>query len=185
MKTIRIYDDDGCVLFKHTCKGNTEEITVKEALKQGVVLKEAWLGFSNFDGASFKDANFEGSYLEGADFIEADCEGATFEDANLKFATFRGANLTNVNFKDVDLTYVDISEATLTGATTNMFCDKHVYVNITNRQITIGDETKTIEEWETFFCSDEEYNPPRGTEEFKRVEAMYKASKAYIETMNK
>jgi hypothetical protein len=43
---------------------------------------------------------------------------------------------------------------------------------------------KTIEEWDAWFKSSDSFETDRGAEEFKRIEANYKAAKAYLEHLN-
>lgn len=52
---------------------------------------------------------------------------------------------------------------------------------ITNENlIHIGCEKRTIEEWDVFFASKETLSTPRNTSEFKQIEAVYLAYKAYL-----
>lgn len=50
--------------------------------------------------------------------------------------------------------------------------------------IQIGCEKKTIEEWDDFFASDEVIETERNTPEFKQIQAVYNAYKAYLTTLN-
>lgn len=52
-------------------------------------------------------------------------------------------------------------------------------------RIKIGCTTKTIEEWDDFFKSTEEYETKRGTKEFERIQAHYLAMKAYKQHIDK
>ena len=47
--------------------------------------------------------------------------------------------------------------------------------------IVIGCKEKTIEQWDGFFNSNDIYETRRGTEQFKQIEAVYKACKAYLQ----
>ena len=49
--------------------------------------------------------------------------------------------------------------------------------------IHIGCEKRTIEEWDKFFDSTDEIKTKRGTYEFKQIEAVYNAYKAYLLTI--
>ncbi len=42
----------------------------------------------------------------------------------------------------------------------------------------------TIPQWDEFFKGKEKLGAERGTEEFKRIEAMYRAYRAYYEFLN-
>ena len=46
--------------------------------------------------------------------------------------------------------------------------------------IHIGCKQRTIEEWDLFFKSDDKITTERNTTEFKRIEAVYLAYKAYL-----
>jgi hypothetical protein len=56
---------------------------------------------------------------------------------------------------------------------------------ITNNKISIGCKTKSIEEWEVFFNSNEEFQTKRDTKEFKQIQAVFEAYKAYLTFLNK
>jgi hypothetical protein len=47
----------------------------------------------------------------------------------------------------------------------------------------IGCKSKTIKEWDAWFKSDEEFETPRNTPEFKQIHAMYLAYKSYIKAL--
>ncbi len=51
--------------------------------------------------------------------------------------------------------------------------------------IKIGCKKMTVEEWDAWFSSDNEYETKRGTEEFKMIQACFEATKAYINFINK
>ena len=50
-------------------------------------------------------------------------------------------------------------------------------------KIQIGCEKRTIDEWDKFFASKEVLSTKRNTEEFKQIEAIYNACKAYLKTL--
>ena len=56
--------------------------------------------------------------------------------------------------------------------------------SILGDKIQIGCEKRTIENWDLFFASNEELSTKRGTEEFKQIQAVYNACKAYLLTLN-
>ena len=95
-----------------------------------------------------------------ADLREADLRGADLRGANL-----RGADLREAENKD--LAYIPIHCKWST--------------SIKGDLIQIGCKEKTIEEWNLFFSSDEEYTTKRGTDDFKQIQAVYLAYKAYLE----
>ena len=51
--------------------------------------------------------------------------------------------------------------------------------------IHIGCEKRTIEEWDSFFNSDEKLSTERGTQEFKQIQAVFEAYKGYLNFLNK
>ena len=51
--------------------------------------------------------------------------------------------------------------------------------------IVIGCKEKTIEQWDLWFDSEEEYSTRRYTEDFKQIQAVYNALKSYYLTLNK
>ena len=50
--------------------------------------------------------------------------------------------------------------------------------------IHIGCEKRTIGEWDLFFASEEIISTQRGTQEFKQIQAIFEAYKAYLNTLN-
>ena len=75
MKTIQIKNDEGGVLFTHTCEGNNIQLTLELAIRFG---------------ANLSGADLSGAYLSGADL-----SGAYLRGANLSCADLRGAYLKN------------------------------------------------------------------------------------------
>ena len=49
----------------------------------------------------------------------------------------------------------------------------------------IGCKQKTIEEWDIWFNSNEEYSTRRNTDDIKQIEAAYNSLKSYYLTLNK
>ena len=56
---------------------------------------------------------------------------------------------------------------------------------ITGGLIHIGCEKRSIEDWDKFFASDEVITTERNTSEFKQIQAVYEAYKAYLNFLNK
>jgi hypothetical protein len=85
--------------------------------------------------------------------------GADFNGADLRGADLEGA-------KNKEQAYLPI------------FCRwSHAIIG---DNIKIGCKEKTIEEWDSFFASDETYQTDRNTEEFKQIQAVYIACKSYL-----
>ena len=57
--------------------------------------------------------------------------------------------------------------------------------SVIGNEIKIGCKEKTIEEWDTFFASEEVYLTERNTDDFKQIQATYEAYKAYLTFLNK
>jgi len=115
--------------------------------------------------------------------IQAVSEGADLRDADLTGADLRDANLRGANLTVADLTGANLTVADLRGASLPMY-SKWIF-SFTEGKLTIGCKTKTIKEWDEFFESNEEFETPRGTQEFKQIQAMYLAHKTYYEFLNK
>ena len=110
------------------------------------------------ESANLRGANLRGANLRGANLIDANLRGANLIGANLEGANLRGANLEGAN-------------------KIPMYCKWSI--GITDGLIHIGCKKQTIEQWDAFFASDEVYETPRDTDDFKRIEASYLAYKAY------
>ena len=93
------------------------------------------------------------------------------------------AYLSNADLSNADLSSANLRYADLKGCIkTPMYCKWSS--GITEGMIHIGCEKKTIQEWDKFFASDEVIQTPRGTQEFKQIEAIYLAYKAYLQHLN-
>ena len=100
----------------------------------------------------------------------------------------RGANLSGVDLRGADLRGADLMEANLRGADLRgvdlpIFCKwSH---SIKDNLIQIVCKEMNIKDWDTFFESDEVYETKRNTKEFKQIQAVYEAYKAYLTFLNK
>ena len=131
----------GKVLFAHTCEGNTQRITVEQAVSQDVSLRYADLsGFdlsnANLFGADLQCALLRGANLWGADMRDTDCRHVVFEGSICDSASFNNsllwvANFTRAScqrtsfigcaadnsvFVDADIRDADFSDTSLRGA---------------------------------------------------------------------
>ena len=110
---------------------------------------------------------------ERANLRGADLYGANLEGANLVCANLRGANLYGANLRGADLERAN-----------------KIPINckwshgVTDGLIHIGCKKQTIQEWDDFFASDEVYSTERNTPEFKQIQAVYNAYKAYLTTLS-
>ena len=96
-----------------------------------------------------------------------------------------GADLRGADLREADLREADLREADLRGADLReaikipMFCKwSH---GITDGQIHIGCEKRSIDEWKEFIKSDEVIQTPRDSDEFKQIVRVIKAYIAYLE----
>ena len=114
----------------------------------------------------------------GANLSGANLNGASLYGANLNEASLNRANLSGANLNGASL-----NEAILNGASLPIFC-KWCFGVIDNL-IYIGCKKMSIEEWDLFFASTEEFSTKRGTKEFLQIESCYLAVKAYKINMEK
>ena len=115
------------------------------------------------EAESIKDALLK-ALKEGADLRSAD-----LRSADLRSADLYGANLYGANLEGADLE----------GANLPMYCKWSVTYKSDLNTIKIGCKEKTIEQWDEWFKSDEVFDTPRNSDEFKRIKANYEAVKAY------
>ena len=156
---IQIKSVFGKVLFELEKENNTIKDTLEEAVRN--------------------NAN-----LINANLINANLENANLEDANLEYANLRNSNLYNANLRNANLEDVNLRNAkNKENAILPIFC-KWSY-GIKGDLIVIGCKQKTIEEWDIWFNSNEEYSTRRNTDDFKQIEAVYKSLKSYYLTLNK
>lgn len=218
MKTIKIKNTKGKVLFEHSQENNTLKDTIELAIKKKVSLYGANLEGadlrnsnlrnsdlecanlrnsdlinsnlecanlrysdlinSNLEGSDLRYSDLRYSNLEGADLRYSDLERANLRYSDLRFAKLYRADLSGVNLIGVDLNVVNLEDA----IEVPIHCKWSF--GITEDKIHIGCEKRTIEEWDIFFASDEVIETKRGTKEFKQIEAVYNACKAYLQTLN-
>ena len=191
---IQIKSVFGKVLFELEKENNTIKETLEQAIKENAKLYNANLYNANLRGANLRSANLynatiEGANLEGANLYNANLRGANLYNANLRGANLEGANLYNANLYNANLRGANLDGANLEDSKNKetailpIFC-KWSY-GIKGDLIIIGCKQKTIEEWDIWFNSNEEYSTSRGTDEFKQIEAIYNALKSYYLTLNK
>jgi hypothetical protein len=139
------------------------------------------------ENATIKDA-VEKAIKEKADLSLADLSSANLRSANLSSANLRWADLSLADLSWADLSSADLRSANLSSAKNKetaylpLFCKWSF--SILGDKIQIGCEKRTIEQWDLFFASDEKLTTERGTEEFKQIQAVYNACKAYLLTLN-
>ena len=154
----------GEVLFALEKENNTIKDTIGEAVRNNANLKYANLEYANLINANLCNAN-----LENVNLINANLYNANLENVNLENANLENVNLENAKNKET--------------AILPIFC-KWSY-GIKGDLIKIRCVEKTIEQWDLWFDSEEEYSTSRNTKDFKQIQAVYNALKAYYLTLNK
>ena len=140
--------------------------------------------------ADLSNADLSNANLFNADLFNADLHNANLSNADLSNANLFNADLHNAALRNADLRNANLSNADLFNAKN---LDKTVKLpiyckwthGITNGNlIHIGCEKRTIEEWDLFFASEEIISTERNTPEFKQIQAVYEAYKAYLQFLN-
>ena len=184
----------GGVIFTYEKENATIKDAVLQALKESTNLLDANLRGADLRGANLYGADLYGADLRGADLRDCNLRGADLYGANLLDANLRGADLYGANLRGADLYGADLRDCNLRGADLRgaklrdaknkeeayipIFCKwSH---SIKGDNIQIGCKVKSIEEWDSFFNSDETYSTKRNTEDFKQIQAVYLAYKAYL-----
>lgn len=158
MIKIEIKSVSGKLLFEYEKENNTLKDTLLKALEER--------------------ANLRGANLEGANL-----RYANLGRANLRYANLRRANLGRANLEGADLRYANLGRAVNKElAILPIFCKWSF--GIKGDKIIIGCKEKTIEDWDSFFASNDVYSTERNTDDFKQIEAVYNALKAYYNTLN-
>ena len=114
-------------------------------------------------------ANLYRANLDGANLYGANLDGANLYRANLYGANLDGANLYGA--KNIDKIFIPMYAKWSVGIKGNF--------------LKIGCKEKTFDEWKEWFeNSDEEFETPRDSDAFKRIQATFIAHKAYYEFLN-
>ena len=125
---------------------------------------------NRYDGSVIYSHECEGNTIKKT-VEKAVKENANLENANLENAVLENAYLGNANLRDAK----NKDEA----VKVPMYCKwSHGVTN--GSLIQIGCKKRTIEDWDKFFSSNEEIETKRNTPEFKQIQAVYEAYKAYL-----
>jgi hypothetical protein len=163
MTKIEIKSIYGDLLFTYESENATIKDAVEKAVQGKVSLRSADLRSANLYSADLRSANLYSANLSSADLRSANLSSANLYSANLSSADLRSA-------KNKETAYLPL------------FCKWNF--SVIGNQIKIGCEKRTIENWDLFFASDEKLTTERGTEEFKQIQAVFNACKAYLLTLN-
>ena len=161
----------------------SNQATIKTAIEDAVIKKVNLTG-ANFRSADLRSAyltgaNLTGAYLTSSDLTGANFRGAYLTSADLRCADFTGADLAGAYLTSSDLRGAELTSADLTGAIKLPIYCKWSH-GITDGLIHIGCENRSIEDWDIFFNSNQVIQTPRNTEEFKKIQAVYLAYRAYL-----
>ena len=198
----------GELIFEYECENNTIKKTVEQAARKNISLRLADLRLADLRSANLYSAdlrladlrlaNLRLADLRSANLSSADLRSANLSSANLSSANLRSANLRSANLSSADLYSADLRSANLSSADLYSAdlrladlssADLPIYCkwnhSIKDNKIQIGCKTQTIEEWDLFFSSEEVYETRRNTNDFKQIQAVYLAYKAYLTHLNK
>ena len=170
MKTsIKIMSIFGKLLFEYECEENSIKKTVEQAVKEKINLSNSDLSNSNLRNSNLRNSDLRNSNLTNSDLSNSNLSYSDLSNSNLS-----NSNLSNSNLRNSDLRNSKNKET----ASLPMFCKWSVCV--IGDKIKIGCKENTIEDWDLFFESSEEFDTKRNTEDFKQIQAMYLAYKAYL-----
>ena len=164
----------GKVLFALEKENNTIKETLEEAVRNN----------ANLEYANLINANLEYANLKNASLCNASLYNTNLKNANLYNAFLRNVDFRNSNLEDANLVNANLEDTkNKETAILPIFC-KWSY-GIKGDLIKIGCVEKTIEQWDVWFDSEEEYSTSRNTKDFKQIQAVYNALKSYYLTLNK
>jgi len=162
------------VLFSHECENNTIKITLELAVKSSSNLSYSDLRGSDLRGSDLSGSNLSNSNLSNSNLSYSDLRGSDLSNSDLRRSNLRGSDLSGSNLSNSNLSNSE---------KVPIFCKwSHGITN--GNLIHVGCKKRTIEEWDKFFSSDEKLITERNTPEFKQIEAVYLAYKAYLTHLN-
>ena len=134
--------------------------------------------------------NIESRYSSEIKFSSAnydDFEGTSKNDFIL-FLIKKNFNLSSTDLSEADLSEANLYKADLREAKIEIYSKWKIFTIalipspklITDYEIKIGCKQKSIENWDIWFSSTDTFDTSRNTEKFIRIEAEYKATKAYL-----
>lgn len=144
-----------------------------------IEIKNRWTGDVIFTYESKKEATIKEAVEQAVK------ERVSLASADLRSADLRSADLSLADLRSANLRLADLRSAHLRSAIKLPIYCRWTH-GITNENlIHIGCEKRSIEDWDKFFESDEILTTERNTQEFKQIEAVYNAYKAYLTVLNK
>jgi hypothetical protein len=143
-------------------------------------LSRADLSGANLSRADLSRADLSGANLSRADLSGANLSRADLSGANLSWTNLIEANLSGANLSWTNLSWTNLIEANLSGAKLPIWCRWIVSFRLDPLVVSIGCETRSINEWDAWFSGSEEFDTPRSDERFVRIRANYLAMRAYL-----
>jgi len=135
-----------------------------------------------FLGGEFRGGEFLGGYFLGGEFLGGEFLGGYFLGGYFRGGYFRGGEFLGGEFLGGEFLGGYFRGGYFLGGIMMPLC-KWVYGFDNEGKIKIGCKSKSLEEWQKWFDSDEEYSTKRGTEDFKKIRACFEAAKAYLIAM--
>ena len=121
-----------------------------------------------FRGGEFRGGKFLGGYFRGGEFL-----GGYFRDGYFLGGYFRGGYFLGGEFRGGEFR----------GGLMMPNC-KWIYGQTHDGKIKIGCKLMSMQEWEEWFSGNEKFSTERGTKEFKKIQACFEATKAYLNFLN-
>jgi multidrug efflux pump subunit AcrA (membrane-fusion protein) len=185
MKTkIEIKSIFGELLFTYEAENATIKDAVEQAVKEKVSLCLANLRLANLSSADLSSADLRLANLRLANLSSANLSSADLSSADLSSADLSSADLRSANLSSANLRLAELSSADLRLVKNKEEANLPIYCkwshSIIADKIQIGCKTKTIEDWDSFFISNKVYSTERNTDDFKQIQAVYEAYKAYL-----
>ena len=199
MVKIEIKSIFGKILFTYEKEYATIKDAVEQAIKENVDLSNSDLRNSDLSNSDLRNSDFSYSDLRNSDFSNSNLRNSDFSysdlsNSDLSYSDLSNSDLSNSDLRNSDFSYSNLRNSDFSYSNFSnsenkktsflpLFCKWSF--SIIGDKIQIGCEQKNIEEWDLFFNSSEVYSTERNTEDFKRIEAVYNACKAYLLTLNK
>ena len=201
---IKINSIFGKLLFEYECDENSIKKTVEQAVREKTDLSGSDLRNSNLRNSNLRNSDLSGSDLSssdlsGSDLSSSDLRNSNLRNSNLSGSDLSGSDLSGSNLRNSNLSGSDLSGSNLSGSDLRnsnlsgsdlsgsknketamfpIFCKWNA--SIIGDEIKIGCKQMTIEDWDVFFESSEEFDTKRNTDDFKQIQAVYLAYKSYV-----
>jgi hypothetical protein len=167
-------------------KAIKEKVNLSNSNLRGSDLRDSDLSNSNLSNSDLSNSNLRGSDLSYSNLSGSDLRDSDLSYSNLSYSNLSNSNLRGSDLRDSNLSGSDLRDSKNLDKTIKLPMHCKWSHGITNGNlIHIGCEKRTIEEWDLFFNSDEKLSTERCTQEFKQIQAVFEAYKAYLNFLNK